>query len=79
MKVLIKACFSSSDMWRVIGLPRDYVGVCAGSCSVGRMWKKWTDTMKECLRKRGLDAGKQGEWWRLVRGNAWGIAQEMNP
>ena len=30
-----------------------YVGECAGSHSV--LWKKWIDTMKECLRKRGSD------------------------
>ena len=30
-------------------------GECAGSCSVSRPWKRWIDTMKECLRKRGLD------------------------
>ena len=30
---------------------RVYVGECAGSCSMGRLWKRWTDTMKECLRK----------------------------
>ena len=31
---------------------RVYVGECAGSCSMGRPWKRWIDTMKECLRKR---------------------------
>ena len=36
---------------------RVYVGECAGSCSVGRLWKRWINTMKECLKKkkRGLD------------------------
>ena len=34
---------------------RVYVGECAGSCSVGRPWKRWIDILKECLRKRGLD------------------------
>ena len=32
-----------------------YVGDCAGSCSVGRQWKRWIDAVKECLKKRGLD------------------------
>ena len=27
------------------------VGECAGSLSVGRPWKRWIDTVKECLRK----------------------------
>ena len=31
------------------------VGVCAGSHSVGKPWKRWTDTVKECLKKRCLD------------------------
>ena len=29
---------------------RVYVGVCAGSPSVGRPRKRWIDTVKECLR-----------------------------
>ena len=45
-------------------------------------WKK----VKEYLRKRGLDVRQarrmgqnRSEWWGFVRGNAWGIAQVMNP
>ena len=42
---------------------RVYVGECAGSRSVGRPRKRWIDTVKECLRKRGLwMSGNQGEW-----------------
>ena len=32
-----------------------YVVECAYSRSVGRPRKRWINTMKECLRKRGLD------------------------
>ena len=32
-----------------------YVGECAGSRLVGRERKRWTDTVKECLKKRALD------------------------
>ena len=32
-----------------------YVGECADSRSVGRSRKIWIDTVKDCLRKRGLD------------------------
>ena len=39
---------------------RIYVGECAGSHSVGRQWKRWIGTMKECLKKRGWISGKQG-------------------
>ena len=56
MKGLIKASYSGSVMWRGwrgIGL-RVYVGECAGSFSVGRPQKRWTDTMKEFLKKRRL-------------------------
>ena len=36
------------------------VGVCAGSHSVGKPWKRWTDTVKECLKKRvGCQASKE--------------------
>ena len=34
---------------------RVHVGECAGSCSVGRLQKRWIDTVKDCLRKRSLD------------------------
>ena len=56
---------------------RVYVGECAGSHSVGRLWKRWIDTMKECLKKRGLDFRQarrmvqdRSEWWGFVRVNA---------
>ena len=39
---------------------RIYVGQCAGSCSVGRLWKRWIDTKKDCLKKRfGYQASKE--------------------
>ena len=31
---------------------RFYVGECAGSQSLGRLRKKLTDTVKECLKKK---------------------------
>ena len=34
---------------------RIYIGECTGSRSVGGPWKRWIDTMEECLKKRGLD------------------------
>ena len=34
---------------------RVYLGECVGNRSVGRPRKRWIDTVKECLRKRGLD------------------------
>ena len=65
-------------------IKRVYVGEHAGSRSVGRLWKRWIDTMKDCLRKRGLDVRQarkmvqdRSEWQRFVKGNAWGIAQGM--
>ena len=36
-------------------MQRVYVGDCAGNGSVGRLWKKWIDSEKDCLRKRGLN------------------------
>ena len=34
---------------------RIYIGECPGSRSVGRSRKSWIDTVKDCLKKRGLD------------------------
>ena len=45
--------------WRGIGLLRVYVGECAGSHSMGRLQKRWIDTMEEGLKKRGLRFGCQ--------------------
>ena len=65
---------------------RVYVGGFTVSRSLGGPQKRWIDTMEECLKKRGLDVrqprrmGKdRSEWWGFVRGNAWGVAQGMNP
>ena len=33
---------------------RVYVGVCDGTHSMGRLWKRWIDNVKD-WRKRGLD------------------------
>ena len=32
-----------------------YVGECAGSHSLGRLRRRWNDTVKDCLRKRGVN------------------------
>ena len=40
---------------------RVYEGVSTDSHSVGKLWKRWTDTAKECLRKEFWMSGKQGE------------------
>ena len=52
-----------------------YIGECAGNHSVGRPRKRWIDSMKECLRKRGLDVRQarrvvqgKSKSWGLVRG-----------
>ena len=34
---------------------RIYVEECVGSRSLGRPRKRWIDTVKDCLKKRGLD------------------------
>ena len=48
--------------------------------------KKWTDTVKAYLRRRGLDVRQlrrmvqgRSEWWGFVRGNAWSVARGINP
>ena len=66
----MKASYGGSAMWRGIGLPRE----CAGSRSMGRPRKSWIHTVKECLKKRGLDARQarrmvqdRSKWWGFVR------------
>ena len=40
---------------------RIYVRECAGSHSVGRTWKMWIDTVKNCLKQKrfGCQASKE--------------------
>ena len=65
---------------------RVYVRECAGSRSVGRPRKRWIDSVKDCLKKRGLDVRlarimvhDRSLWRGFMRGNAWGIARGMSP
>ena len=65
---------------------RFYVGEFLCSRSVGRSRKEWLHTVKECLRKRGLDVRQTGrivqdrsEWRGFVWENAWGVFRGMNP
>ena len=53
------------------------VGDCAGRHSVGRSRERWTDTVRECLKKNCLDvrearrmAQDRSEWQRFGRRNA---------
>ena len=52
-----------------------YVGECAGSRSVGRPSKRWINTLKNCLRNKGLYVRQarrimqgRSEWRWFVRG-----------
>ena len=63
-----------------------YVGECASIRLVSRRRKRWLDTVKDCLRKRGLNVRQarrmmqdRTEWRWFVRGNTWSVAKGMNP
>ena len=64
---------------------RVYLGECAGSRSVSRPRKRWIDTVKECLRKKGLEVRQairmhdRSEWLGFLRRNAWGVVRGINP
>ena len=54
---VMKVFSDGSAMWRERNnriAKRVYAGECAGSQSVGRLQKRWIDTM-ECFKKRGLE------------------------
>ena len=49
MKGWMRASYDGSDIWRGWRdkiAKRSYVGECAGSCSVGRLQKRWIDTVR---------------------------------
>ena len=61
---------------------RVYVGKCAGSHSVCWPRKRWIDTVKEGLKKRGLDVRQarrmvndRSVWRGFLRGNAWTLPE----
>ena len=73
---LMKVSYGGLAMWRRwrgIRLPRESMP-----------WKRGIDTMKECLRKRGLDVRQarrmfqdRCEWQGFGRGNAWGEMPQL--
>ena len=83
MRGLMKVSYGGSVVWR--GSPREYVGVCAGSRSGGRPPKRWINTMKECLRKRGLDVRQARRMvqdrreWRGFEGKCMGRSPGDEP
>ena len=55
-----------------------FIGVCAGTRSVGRPRKRWIDNMKECLRKRGLGVRQARRMVRVCEGVCMGCSPGMN-
>ena len=58
---------------------------CSVSSLVGRPRKRWIDSEKECLKKRGLNVRQarrmvhdRSEWREFVRRNALGVGRGMN-
>ena len=44
------------------------------------------DPINDCLKEKDFNVGQsrrmvydRNEWWGFVKGNAWGIAQGINP
>ena len=51
---------------------RVYVGKCNGSHSVSKLQKRWINTVKECLKKRGLDVRQTRRMVRVCQGECMG-------
>ena len=75
MKGLMKVCSGGLVMWNVIGMPREYVGECAGSCSVDR------PQMYGLIRlsKRGLDVRQARRMVGVCEGEYMGRSLEDEP
>ena len=81
MKGLMKVFSDGSGMWRdwrMTGL-LIYAGECVGRHLVGRLQKRWIDTVKDCLKKICLDVRQarrmvndRSVWWRFVMGKCMG-------
>ena len=66
------------------GLLRGSMWDCASSSSLGRVRKRWIDTMTDYLKKRGLDVSQarrivqnRSVWEGFVRGNSREVARGM--
>ena len=46
-----------------------YVGESAGSRSMGNLWRRWIDTVKDCLRKIGLGVRQARKVVQIVVNN----------
>ena len=55
-----------------------YIGECAGSRSVSMPGKRWIDTVKECLRKRGVDVRQARRMVQVCEGECMGRSPRMN-
>ena len=55
-----------------------YVKECAGTCSVGRPWKRWIDTMKDCLKKKGVCMSGKQEKQCMIGLNGGGLQGGMH-
>ena len=58
---------------------RLYVGECVVSRSVGRPRKRWIDTLKLCLKKRGLDVRQARRMVRVCEGECMGHSPGDEP
>ena len=63
-----------------------YVGECAGSRLVGRPRKRWTDNMKDCLKKTGLNVRHarimvydRSVWRGFFEGGMQEVLPRINP
>ena len=54
--------------WRVIGLLKGYMWKCMGSHLAGQPWKRWVDSIDDCLKN------KKFEYWAkkdMYNSNVW--------
>ena len=55
------------------------VGECAGIRSLGRSRKRWMDTVKDCLIKRGLDIWQARRMAEVFEGKCMGLSPGDEP
>ena len=86
MKVILRWFSHIGSMENDKIAKRVNVEICVGSPLIGRLRKRWIDSLNDCLKKWGLNVGQprrmvydRDEWRGFVRGNFWGIARGMNP
>ena len=70
----------------MIGLLKGFMWVCVDIRFIGQLWKRWIDSVNDCLKKRSLNVSQarrivydKNEWKEFLRGECLGYSLRDEP